>query len=484
MGLTGAGKSTFIERLTGLDAGIGHDLVSETSRITIYPYLYGNRRIFLVDTPGFDDTRCIDSAIFTDIAFYLGQIYKSCFRLGGILYLHRITDNRVSGSAMRSFQLVQKICGSQGAKFARLVTTMWDEAPEGTSLYSSAVKREMELKSTEGYWGWMKNCGSRTQRCMDTRASALSILSGLLAVSDAQGPVVFQLQQEIIEEHKEFDETAAGIVLNNHYATRWDRLQGELRALQKPLLKSGSLALGSRQEVQEQRQDLERQITAVEVGERHLRQTVESHFADKTKRHRTRFNHTQDEISELSSKIESLKSELESLREVSSRFTQAFDPQSRGSMRTPPEVASFRPRGMSGRRDHRSSSYTYERSSFDDSDGTRGLQHGRPQQRNRLQRMNKPQYSMEVMSSEERKILLERELARQEKRKIMKRNTLAVLGMLGGVATIAAGAATLQIPVVAAGIALFGTAGMKLDLHKKKKKKPEEDREWVVSEHD
>ncbi|EGU76020.1 hypothetical protein FOXB_13438 [Fusarium oxysporum f. sp. conglutinans Fo5176] len=56
--------------------------------------------------------------------------------------------------------------------------------------------------------------------------------------------------------------------------------------------------------------------------------------------------------------------------------------------------------------------------------------------------------------------------------------------ILGGVATIAAGAATLQIPVVAAGIALFGTAGMKLDLHKKKKKKPEEDREWVVSEHD
>ncbi|KAI7763913.1 hypothetical protein ACKAV7_013519 [Fusarium commune] len=361
---------------------------------------------------------------------------------------------------------------------------MWDEVPEGSALYSSAVKRETELKSTEGYWGWMKNRGSRTQRCTDTRASALSILSGLLTVSDSQGPVVFQLQHEIVEEHMGFDETAAGTVLNNHYATRWDRLQGELRALQKPLLKIGSSASESKQQVQEQRQDLERQITAVETGERYLRQTVEAHFADKTKRHRARFNHTQDEISKLSSEIERLRSELESLKEVSSRFTQSFDPQSRDSMRNPPEVASYQPRGMSGRRDPNSSSYTYERSSFDVSDSSRGLQDGRAQQRNRLQRTKKPQYSMEIMSNEERKIFLERELARQEKRKIMKRNTLAFLGMLGGVATIAAGAATLQIPVVAAGIALFGTAGMKLDLHKKKRKKPEEDREWVVSEHD
>jgi hypothetical protein len=97
--------------------------------------------------------------------------------------------------------------------------------------------------------------------------------------------------------------------------------------------------------------------------------------------------------------------------------------------------------------------------------------------------MNKPEYLLEAMSEGERKEYLEKKLARQEKLKIVKRNTLAVLGMLAGGATIAAGAATMQIPVVAAGIALFGTSGMKLDFHKKKKKVVD-DKEWVVSEHD
>lgn len=96
--------------------------------------------------------------------------------------------------------------------------------------------------------------------------------------------------------------------------------------------------------------------------------------------------------------------------------------------------------------------------------------------------MNKPEYLLETMSEIERKEYLEKKLARQEKLKIVKRNTLAILGMLAGGATIAAGAVTMQIPVVAAGIALFGTAGMKVDFHKKKK--VVEDKEWVVSEHD
>jgi small neutral amino acid transporter SnatA (MarC family) len=88
------------------------------------------------------------------------------------------------------------------------------------------------------------------------------------------------------------------------------------------------------------------------------------------------------------------------------------------------------------------------------------------------------------MTEEEKTAYLRKKIARKERRKLATRNALAVLGMLGGVATIAAGAATLQIPVVAAGIALFGTAGMKLDFSRKKKKRPEDEKAWEVSEHD
>lgn len=95
-------------------------------------------------------------------------MYGSCFCLVGILHLDRITDNSVSGSAIQNFQLVQK----------------------------------------------SKN------RCIDTLASAFSILSGILAVSDAQSPAISRLQHEIDKDHIGFEETAARIVLSNHYVIR------------------------------------------------------------------------------------------------------------------------------------------------------------------------------------------------------------------------------------------------------------------------
>lgn len=436
--------------------------------MTAYPYEYGDRRLYLVDTPGFDDSRCMDIEIFTEIAFYLSQIHKRNFRLGGILYLHRITDNRVSASAMRSFQLVQSICGPQGAKFARLVTTMWDKAPDSSDIYKLAVKRETELESVEGYWGWMSSHGSRTQRYMDTRASGLSILASLLAVSDAQGPVVLQLQDEIINQQKGFDDTAAGIILNGHYGTKWDHLQGELRALQTSITESSTLQ--SSRQLNEQKLDLERQMKAAEIGERGLREEVESLFADKTEQHQVLFVQTQEEISELSSTIASLKSELQILREDSKSNTPGSERQTRAP-RHPPERIPSGPRSIPERG-----------SASSRPSGLRGVTDLYVPDR-RLQKMNKPEHLLETMSEIERKEYLEKKLARQEKLKIVKRNTLAILGMLAGGATIAAGAVTMQIPVVAAGIALFGTSGMKLDFHKKKKKVVD-DKEWVVSEHD
>lgn len=437
--------------------------------MTAYPYQYGDRRVYLVDTPGFDDSRYMDSEILTEIAFYLSQVHKSNFRLGGILYLHRITDNRVSASAMRSFQIVQSICGPQGAKFARLVTTMWDKAPESSDIYKLAMKREAELESVEGYWGWMSSRGSRIQRCMDTRASGLSILASLLAVSDAQGPAVLQLQEEIVDQQKGFDDTAAGTVLNGHYGTNWDRLQGELRALQTSITESSTLQ--SSQQLQEQTLDLERQMKAAEMGERGLRQEVEFLFADKTEQHRVLLVQTQEEISELSSTIASLKSELQILGEDSKSNAPASERQTRAPKRLLPKRIQAEPLSMP-ERESASSRPTGPRK------GT-----GLYVPSRRLQKLNKPEYLLEDMSERERREYLEKKLAHQEKVKIVKRNTLAILGMLAGGATIAAGAVTMQIPVVAAGIALFGTSGMKLDFHKKKKKVVD-DKEWVVSEHD
>jgi len=73
MGVTGSGKSTLVSLLSDGPVRIGHELTScrstdeevfdnrltipGTAEIEIHSFIYKDtRRIFLIDTPGFDDT--------------------------------------------------------------------------------------------------------------------------------------------------------------------------------------------------------------------------------------------------------------------------------------------------------------------------------------------------------------------------------------------------------------------------------------------
>ena len=73
MGVTGSGKSTLVSLLSDGPVRIGHELTSckttvsmasvhtltntGTSEIEIYSFIYKDtRRVYLIDTPGFDDT--------------------------------------------------------------------------------------------------------------------------------------------------------------------------------------------------------------------------------------------------------------------------------------------------------------------------------------------------------------------------------------------------------------------------------------------
>jgi hypothetical protein len=91
----------------------------------------GNYKIKLVDTPGFDDTDRIDTEILTLIADCFQGSYEDRVFLSGIIYLHRISDVRMSGSSTKNLRLFRKLCGSDNMTSVTLVTTMWDKVEEG-----------------------------------------------------------------------------------------------------------------------------------------------------------------------------------------------------------------------------------------------------------------------------------------------------------------------------------------------------------------
>jgi len=121
MGVTGSGKSYLINQLAGrqvveesdqLDScKYNHDRIPWISVVNSFqgtavcqavPIEVGKTKVLLIDTPGFDDSERSDTEILTEISKLLAAQYKLGVNLKGVIYLHRITDNRYQGSSVRT----------------------------------------------------------------------------------------------------------------------------------------------------------------------------------------------------------------------------------------------------------------------------------------------------------------------------------------------------------------------------------------------
>ncbi|KAK4455331.1 P-loop containing nucleoside triphosphate hydrolase protein [Podospora aff. communis PSN243] len=201
MGVTGSGKSTFISLLTDQKVEVGHGLESHTTEAASYTFNDSGREIILVDTPGFDDTNRPDAEILQEMAHFLVALYNSDVRLAGIVYLHRITDPRFSGTAGKNLEILQRLCGPPNFDSVVLVMNMWDSIDVET-----AMQRELELRHT--FWTNMLKGNSTMTPHTGTRESALQIVRGL--VDNAKPRLILSIQHELAEEGKTLDSTAAG----------------------------------------------------------------------------------------------------------------------------------------------------------------------------------------------------------------------------------------------------------------------------------
>ena len=99
--------------------------------------------------------------------------YKREVALTGVLYLHRISDQRLSGSTLKSYDVFWSMCGEHAAKSVILVTTMWSQANKDKGLL-----REDELKNK--YWKPMLDLGSRIMRFEGSHQSAWIIVDAVV----------------------------------------------------------------------------------------------------------------------------------------------------------------------------------------------------------------------------------------------------------------------------------------------------------------
>ncbi|KAJ6014640.1 P-loop containing nucleoside triphosphate hydrolase protein [Penicillium herquei] len=228
MGVTGSGKSSFISLCAKKHVKIGHDLNSCTAAVSVYTYdISSNRTVYLIDTPGFDDTNRSDTQVLSEIAAWLGNSYKNKIELTGILYFHRISDIRLQGSAKRNLIMFTQLCGEAALTKVILVTTMWDKIP-----VDEATRREKELFETPEFWGYMMSKGSTSHRHNNTKQSARMIVDRLIKSGTT---FATSLQKELIDERRTLDQTSAGREMESELLKEKAKWQRERQEIEKSM---------------------------------------------------------------------------------------------------------------------------------------------------------------------------------------------------------------------------------------------------------
>jgi len=211
---------------------VGHKLESCTSnvssfRISIPEFAFGD--LVFVDTPGFDDSHKSDVDILKLVADWLKSKYERKKLLNGLLYFHRITDNRMAGTPLKNLQMFEGLCGRNTFKNIILTTTMWDAVDKETG-----EDRERQLKNK--YWRTMLECNSTTSRFLRTRESAFELIEPLIDAANERSSVL--LQKELVDMRKTLPVTAAASKLFSTMGQHVSKLEDLLRRFRKEMRRS------------------------------------------------------------------------------------------------------------------------------------------------------------------------------------------------------------------------------------------------------
>ncbi|KAK0647074.1 P-loop containing nucleoside triphosphate hydrolase protein [Cercophora newfieldiana] len=309
MGVTGVGKSSFISCLSKT-AVVGDGVESCTAGVSIHSTFLDGRDVYLIDTPGFNDTNRTDTSVLIEIAAWLKKSYDEKVKLAGVVYMHRISDNRVSGSGTQNLVLFKELCGEAALPCVVLTTSMWDLVPPET-----AERREQDLINSEEFWGGLVRHGCRVARHDNGSVSAAMIVRHILS---QKWPDAFQIQTEMAE-GTPLIMTKAGRVLGERLDRQTreaeeeaERLRGEIERLVAEKAEAERKAeeeREARQRQEEERALKEKETAGQSAQETKARQEEENHEMEEALRRAAEAERREDEAKKQAAEAEKIAAE-------------------------------------------------------------------------------------------------------------------------------------------------------------------------------
>ncbi|PPR01470.1 hypothetical protein CVT24_001874 [Panaeolus cyanescens] len=211
MGPTGAGKSSFIEALSGRHLGIAKDqLEGFTQAVSAFKLVNvitnrgpsGRYPIYVIDTPGFSDPNVSQLEIVQKVEKWMRDCQFTV--VTHVLYFTPITDIRIPGSKRRTLDMFKSLTGIETARDLTIVTSMWNMV-FSEKQYENAEKRFHEL--SDDIWRDFTSQGTQIVKFENTQDSALSILNTVFSITSASHFFRFE---EMIDKNLDIRDTPFG----------------------------------------------------------------------------------------------------------------------------------------------------------------------------------------------------------------------------------------------------------------------------------
>ena len=143
-------------------------------------------------------------------------------KFAGIIYLHDISQDRITEVARKNLSVFKKLCGDRAAKHVVLATTKWSNLANET-----INQRETELRET--FWKGMSSKGSSMTQFEGTPESAQKIVQDIL--TNRSSDVSLRIQKELVDLKRYLPQTDAGKTLYYDLKELLGQLKGELTQL-------------------------------------------------------------------------------------------------------------------------------------------------------------------------------------------------------------------------------------------------------------
>ena len=178
--------------------------------------------------------------------------------MNGLVYLQRISDPRFSGQSGRNLRMFKGLCGSKHYKNVVVLTTFWDKM----ATKEEGGQREEQLK-TRFFQDLVAGGAEFMRHNHGNMKTGRKVLEHIFTLS----PANLQIQEEIREQGKRLEDTAAGSVHREEIERMIAKHKAEMASLQEELETLRANQAAERQEMKEELDKVKQQL-ARETQER------------------------------------------------------------------------------------------------------------------------------------------------------------------------------------------------------------------------